>query len=186
MNNKKHNNSFIVEVLDFLLSVPESYYLSFSKKDFYNIFNGLPADKKLTCSNIARIFNQLRKTGYIKVETNKEGNTSVRFTNKSRLVLVDKYALRLTSSDVYYFISFDIPESLRLNRDRFRRIIKKLGFIQIQKSLWVNNKDAGDFIEAAATEYKVNDFIVYISSNNTNINDYINQKLSISKRSTIC
>lgn len=41
-------------------------------------------------------------------------------------------------------VVFDIPESQRKFRDEIRRLLKEIGFIQIQKSVWISPFDVCD------------------------------------------
>lgn len=169
--------NFTIEVLDFLLGIPESFMLGFDRKEFYRIMNGMPTERVLTTANICKLFNQFKKSGYIDVVDKKDGE-SVVFTQKARLAVIDKLADRIESDNQLRFISFDIPERLRVDRDKFRRAIKRIGFIQIQKSLWVCNKNVGDLVQMAAEEYEVDQYVVYIAANETNINSTIEEMIN--------
>ena len=92
--------------------------------------------------------------------------------------MIDKIADKLAPEKRFYFVSFDIPEKMRRNRDSFRRTIKRLGFREIQKSLWACNKNAGKYVEMAAIEYGVANFVVYIASDNTNVNSTLIEKIA--------
>lgn len=179
MKNDKIKN-LTIEVLDFLLSIPEAFINGFDRKGFYNLLNGMPSEKSLTVSNICKLFHSFKKTGYISVETHK-GHESIRFTNKARLAVVDKLAQEYKIDGKYCFVSFDIPEFLRINRDKFRRAIKRMGFFQLQKSLWVSDRGIGELVEMAALEYEVNDFVVYLVTDLTNINDQLSTMLAKNK-----
>ncbi len=43
-------------------------------------------------------------------------------------------------------VVFDIPESKRKIRDFFRSFLKEAGFIRLQQSVWVSNKDIAEYI----------------------------------------
>lgn len=169
-------NGFIIDVLDLFLSVPESVIKGFDRKEFGHILSGLDSEQIISCKNIAQVIAKLKRSNYIEVEKNAD-KESIRFTNKARLAIVDKVAKKSITDKKHRFVSFDIPERLRFNRDKFRRTIKRLGFVQIQKSLWVCGKEVGDYVELAASEYKVSDYIVYIVSENTNIDGFITKLL---------
>lgn len=175
MQNKKRKAVF--EVIDFFLNIPEALIKGFERNQFYNIINGNFVEQKLTCDNISHLISNMKRSGYIKVEKT-DTRESIRFTDKARLAVVDKIAERSTVDSIHRFVSFDIPERLRLNRDQFRRTIKRLGFKQIQKSLWVCHKDIGDMVELAAREYKVLDYVVYVVSENTNIESVLSDLFS--------
>jgi DNA-binding transcriptional regulator PaaX len=158
-------NSF----LDCLLGLAEGLIFIGDRKKVYKAVYG-HFERELTVEKIRKHFDSLKRRGYVEI-TRKGGKESIKFTNKAKLHLLDKIAERIPVENKYYFVSFDIPERIRRNRDLFRRAIKRLGFREVQKSLWVCNKNVGDFIELAAKEYEVSDYVVYLISDNTNIND---------------
>ncbi|MDO8444060.1 MAG: hypothetical protein Q7S80_00970 [bacterium] len=169
---KEKIKNFTVEVLDFLLNIPQALATGFDRGGMYQLMHDFPYEQELTCSKISQIFSNLKNRGYIEVRKH-GGQESVIFTNKARLAIVDKIAERSKNENKHFFVSFDIPEDERQGRDQFRRIIKRLGFRQIQKSLWVANKNFGEFVELAAYEYGVENYIVYLVSENTNIDGVI-------------
>jgi DNA-binding transcriptional regulator PaaX len=116
----------------------------------------------------------LEKNDYIAIN---HENQSVAYTNKAKLKKIERFVRNRLEEDCYRFVSFDIPEILRRQRDAFRRALKRIGFIQIQKSLWVINKDVGDLVELAAYEYKVEKYVVYLVSSRSDIDGIIKKKL---------
>jgi uncharacterized UPF0160 family protein len=93
----------------------------------------------------------------------------------------NEIADKIESDSHFRFVSFDIPELMRKNRDAFRRAIKKLGFKQIQKSLWVTTKEIGELVEMAAEEYSVADYIAYFVSESSNIDRHIEKMVENNK-----
>ncbi|MCL5411070.1 MAG: hypothetical protein M1324_04515 [Patescibacteria group bacterium] len=174
---KKKLKNFTHEIIDLFLGVPESFIYAFDRKEFYRVLQGVPSEKVLTCSNICKILNNLKQQGYIEVEKLPNGNESIVFTNKAKLAIVDRIAGKTLSAREYCLVSFDIPERMKNNRDRFRQALKRMRFHQIQKSLWVSNKKLGDLVELASVEYQVNEYVVYFISSNSNINSHIDQLL---------
>ncbi len=176
---KQKLKNFTHDVIDLFLGIPESFIYAFDRKEFYRMLQGSQTEKVLTCSNISKIFHNLKNQGYIEIEKSLNGNDSVVFTNKARLAIVDRLAARIPSSTKYCLVSFDIPERLKNRRNRFRRTIKRMGFRQIQKSLWVSDRMLGNLVDLASVEYEVEDYVVYFVSSDTNINNHIEQLLII-------
>lgn len=164
--------NFTLDVIDIFLGIPESLVMAFDRKEFYRLLNGDEPEHLLTCANIAKLISNMKGSGYVQIEK-KNGQESIKFTNKARLAIVDRIAKRSDADDRHHFVSFDIPEKMRPNRDKFRRTIKRIGFSQIQESLWVCRREVGDLVELAAREYGVDEYVVYIVSDNTNINNTI-------------
>ncbi|GAB4219266.1 MAG: hypothetical protein Fur009_4580 [Candidatus Microgenomates bacterium] len=66
-------------------------------------------------------------------------------------------------------IVFDIQELNRIKRDCFRKLIKKLGFIMIQKSLWLSPYDQFDLIKKWLKENKIEEKVLLIEAEKINI-----------------
>ena len=118
---------------------------------------------------ISKTIYQLKRQKYIEFDN----SDSVVFTNKAKIKVIEKIVSDNSKGERNRLVSFDIPESRRTRRDKFRRAIKRMGFRQIQKSLWVSNIDVGDLVEAAATEYEVNQYVAYFVAEKSNIDNYI-------------
>jgi len=172
--------NFTIDVLDLFLGIPESVILSFDRKEFYRIMNGIPTERVITASRIAKFISNSKRSGYVTVQK-VGGQESIVFTNKARLAVIDRIAERTVTDQKYRFVSFDIPERLRKNRNQFRRVIKRLGFRQIQQSLWVSDRSIGDLVEMAANEFKIEQYVVYLVCEHTNINKTLLDKLTITK-----
>lgn len=155
-----------------LLDAPKRPY-----RQLYNLF----PDEFARTRNPYRDFYNLKKQGYITV-SEKEGLTAVTLTNKARMKLIDKISAKQGKDGFYHFISFDIPEPMRRNRNGFRRTIKRMGFREVQKSLWVCDKSIGDLVELAAAEYEVRDYVVYLVAQKSNI-DSLLKKMVTKKKS---
>lgn len=48
--------------------------------------------------------------------------------------------------DKYYLVIFDIPELERKTRDFFRHFLKEAGFIRLQQSVWLTQKDIEEYL----------------------------------------
>ena len=135
-----------------------------------------PFNSNYSVSNFSNLVYQCKRNGYIKIK-NSNNQNSIVLTNKAQLKIIDKIVKNQKSDGKFRFISYDIPENLRVARDQFRRTIKKLGFVQIQKSLWVCNKNVSQLVELAAYEYKVEKYVAYIVSEKSDIDGLIQKKL---------
>lgn len=174
---KSEKRNLTVEVIDFFLRIPEAIVYGFDRGEFHRHYQQYGYEQEITCEKLARVIANLKRSGYVEVRK-VDGDESIRFTNKARLAAVEQMAARVKNDELYRIVSFDIPEQMRRQRNQFRRFIKRLGFVQIQKSLWVCRKNYGDLVEVAAEEYGVADFVVYIVSDKTNINKFLDDKTS--------
>ncbi|MFA7253111.1 MAG: CRISPR-associated endonuclease Cas2 [Patescibacteria group bacterium] len=141
------------------------------RKGLTHFFNGHYADAGIDNVKISKMVYDLKRSNYLDFDN----SDSVVFTNKAKMKIIDKLTADLNITKKYHLISFDIPEAKRANRNRFRRVIKRMGFKQIQKSLWVNTRDVGELVEAAAIEYNVNQYVAYFISEKSNIDQFISK-----------
>ena len=183
---KDRIKSITADILEILFSALEDLgSASLSKRDAYRILYGSGGNYEWPDTKIGRWVESLRQKGYINVTDSARGERSIEFTNKGKLKIVESACQRRKGDKKYRFLSFDIPESMRPSRDRFRRSIKGMGFMQIQKSLWVIDKNVTEFVEAACYEYGVEKYVVYIVSEKTDIDGIIEKMLKKSIKKDI-
>lgn len=140
----------------------------------YDAIHKVHPDYSRTQTSIA--LENLKRRGYIKKIQDQNGNLSVEFTVKAQMKLIDKITSQLGFSENYHFVSFDIPEEFRRQRNQFRRAIKKMGFMQIQRSLWVANKEIGHLVQNIAYELRIEKYLVYIVSAKSDIDGILKKK----------
>ncbi|MFA6963646.1 MAG: hypothetical protein WC227_02930 [Patescibacteria group bacterium] len=151
-----------------------------SREDAYKISRQLYSGADLDNSDISKFLYSLRRSGYVEQSSHAQSGSLV-ITNKARLAVVEKVASLIPNDDKFRFVSFDIPETMRHNRDMFRRVIKRLGLKQIQKSLWVCKKDVGKYIELAMDEYAVSEYVIYMVVLSSSADEFINNLLKETK-----
>ena len=61
--------------------------------------------------------------------------------------------------DAKLMIIFDIPEDLSAKRQKFRNILKDWQVVQVQKSVWVTNKDFRDELAELIREMDLGGFV---------------------------
>lgn len=130
-------------------------------------------DKGISRRRISKISYDLKRNNYLDIV---EGD-SVKLTDKAKIRVIEKYASLNPHDGKRRLISFDIPEVKRRERNGFRRTIKKMGFKQIQKSLWVCDQNLGDLVEVAIKEFKVGEYVAYFVIERSNIDKYISKIL---------
>jgi len=59
-------------------------------------------------------------------------------------------------------IVFDVPERRRKTRDRLRSIMREIGFVRLQDSVWVFPYDCEDFIALLKAELKIGFSVLYM------------------------
>jgi hypothetical protein len=73
-------------------------------------------------------------------------------------------------------IIFDIPEKRKKTRDAFRRIIKKMGFVFLQHSIWISPGGNTEDIRMVLKEYKISKYVVLIVTEEIS-NDLLYRKI---------
>lgn len=160
-----------LETLYFASSVGELLYT--------NRFSYFPALRrecfsKWSDTQITRKLYDMERQGYIKHDRK---NMSIKFTRKAKIRIIDAISKTCKTDSKLRFISYDIPEDIHTQRDGFRRAIKRIGFIKVQKSLWACNKNVSELVEDIIDEYKVNKYVTYIVAEKCDTEEYISKKL---------
>lgn len=98
-------------------------------------------------------FSRLKKGGHLEVES-RQGQVSISLTKKGRRSAQQGYARALLVGPQtakgwdkkWRLILFDVPASESVKRNAFRALIKRLGAIMLQKSVWIYPHDCTDEI----------------------------------------
>lgn len=145
-----------------------------------DIFNTRPKYFKYSKSEYSRLMSNCKRDGYLNIK-NIKGQKSIEFTDKAKIKIIDKISEQKKIDGKFRFVSFDVPEDMKSSRNKFRRAIKKMGFRQIQKSLWVLNRNVGELVEFASYRYGVEKYVIYIISERTDIDGIIEKKFKNTK-----
>ena len=98
--------------------------------------------KKINKEKLRKDINQLYQTKLIRRKENSDGSYTIELTEKGRMKSLtyhfEEMKIKGENWDgKWRLIVFDIPESKRKGRDALRDKIRKLGFYELQKSVWV-------------------------------------------------
>jgi len=156
----------IEKMLSFLFEFAE--YMTIPEISKTEVYRGVYRVNRghMSKKQISTMFYRLKKQNYI---ASGSRDNSIVLTNKAKIRLVEKSVAKKMSDGLLRFLSFDIPERLHTQRDNFRKAIKRIGFRQIQQSLWVTDKDISDEIELVIKYYRLEDYVAYIVAQETNI-----------------
>jgi CRISPR-associated endonuclease Cas2 len=172
VNPRKHQKfavSAAVKMLELLFTTANRLKDDIIAQDATDYIDHL--DSSIGRVDISKTIYDLKRRKYIRCE-----GDSIILTDKAKMKIVDKITQEIPICKKFHFVSFDIPEGMRRNRNQFRRTLKRIGFIQVQKSLWTIKKDVGEIVEAAAREYKVENYVAYFISEKSNIDRFIAKK----------
>lgn len=126
----------------------------------YSVWNDYPRVRdKYT---ISRAIKRLRERGLLEEEREHSGRTILKLTQKGReeaLLRSDEDNAQYNWDGKWRIIIFDIPEDKRLIRDLLRQRLKKWGFAQLQKSVWVTKKDIIQTLRKTIKELEIDEWV---------------------------
>jgi len=155
---------------------------------FALVLPGLPAafaplfkSKKYTTKQLRQSLYKLKKNKLIGISS--EGNkTVVKLTKNGRERLL-KYRLedmRMVKpkkwDKKWRLVIFDIPENLKVNRTVFSRKLRELGFVALQKSVWVWPFECEDEIDFLKTIFEISPYVRIVRA------DYIDVQNDLIRR----
>ncbi|HOX41143.1 MAG TPA: hypothetical protein PK263_03040 [bacterium] len=158
--------------LDTILCLTENFTKIVDRRAVYSALNGNFEEQQWTVSEISRYIHSLKQRGYVEIDKVPKGE-SIKFTTKGKIKVLETFSEKSERDGNFRFLSFDIPESFKLKRNQFRRSIKRLGFKQVQKSLWVCDRNVGDLVDLLIGEYDLKQYVAYIISASSDIDDYL-------------
>lgn len=92
-----------------------------------------------------RAFNRLKNKGWI--EDKEMGRNVIEtLTENGEIAALEKllgYKAPPLPKGEYCMVVFDIPEAAHATRDRFRNLLKRIGFCYHQRSVWCADKEVG-------------------------------------------
>ena len=117
--------------------------LNFSQqilKAIYSKDNGQLAKIKMRQSR--KFYSTLRQL-VIRNVIKKSGNNSYRLTLKGlvKIQRIKWQQMKKKKGDAWILVIFDIPEKQRKRRDLFRKCLYELGFVKIQRSVFISEYD---------------------------------------------
>ncbi|TSC90680.1 MAG: Uncharacterized protein CEN92_424 [Candidatus Berkelbacteria bacterium Licking1014_96] len=126
-----------------------------------------------------RLFDYLKNinnSDYIEIKTKTDEKKnkfySIKLTNKGQLKLLENSNEQKIDGK-WRLLSFDVPEELTSQRNSFRCALKRIGFRQVQKSLWACPFSKADKVALAVEYYKLNQYVAYFIVAKTDIESHL-------------
>ncbi len=124
-------------------------------------FLGLPDFKYYKYQTLANRFSDLKNKGYVAEKNGNyfitdKGTEFLHGPDKSR-ILFRNFSVVAKSQDKDLLIIYDIPENKKSERDWFRRQLRSLNFVMIQRSVWVGPSPLPKDFVAYVKELKIGD-----------------------------
>lgn len=164
----KKAGSVTLEILKYIAVEAGEFYFSMELGSIKRSLKYGDISRKTMYDRIKYLDNQ----GLIKLKL-KNNQYSVKITNKGKIKLIENNANNKRDGK-WRMLSFDIPEKLRVKRNLFRRSIKRIGFKQVQKSLWACPYIISDIVEKLIDEHKLAEYVVYLLVEKTDAEKYLN------------
>ncbi|MFA6515205.1 MAG: CRISPR-associated endonuclease Cas2 [Candidatus Paceibacterota bacterium] len=154
------------ELLKFLLGIKNKELPKRYSESFSDIFK--TARQKYSYPETIK---RMEKKGLINF-INREGELRIILTNKGKSVarsflLQDykQFKKPIRWDGKWRLVMFDIPENKRKLRNIIRFHLKKIGFLQVQGSVWVYPYPCEEIITIIKTNFNFDDEIIYITAN---------------------
>jgi len=110
-------------------------------------------------SSLSKAIYNIKRSGYLEV-VEKDNQKVVRITKKGRFKLWNP-VINKEWDGRWRLVAFDIPEDNRKKRKSLRLALKALGFIQMQKSLWICPYDVSMEIEKVLDMLDIEQYVDY-------------------------
>ena len=128
------------------------------------------------------VFKRLKNKGLIRLG-NKSGEVFISLTPKGKIYLKENF-LNIKFPDQsnekwngkWHIVIFDIPESRRKIRNILRFHLKRIGFLQVQASVWAYPFQCSELITLVKTYFGLSNEVLYI------IADSIEGEISLKKK----
>src|SRR3989344_2339715 len=149
------------------------------------IWKSLPkAWKEIGRTTLRRIIKEFRYKRLVDLKEEKDGTVTVVLTKLGEL-----HALRYNPENIkiavpvrwdkkWRIVIFDIPEKKKKARDALRWELKKLGFFELQKSVWVFPYECGDAIDFLVELFEIRNCVRLLEvakiSNDADLRLYFN------------
>ena len=129
-----------------------------------------PSQRASRYHYIKSVVGKMAKNGLVGFAKNNQGQTVVRLTDRGRKEL-ELYGLGSQTiskprrwDGKYRLIIFDIKEWKRGVRDELRQWLKQLGFLPLQRSVWVYPYECRQVIVLLKAYFKIGREVLYITA----------------------
>lgn len=135
----------------------------------WRIIKNLPkAWKEINRTVLRRIINEFKEKRLVDFKENSDGTIEVKLTEKGEMLVLrfdpDKLRVKIPPrwDGKWRLVIFDIPEKKVAARRALRNHLRKLGFVQLQRSVWIFPYECRNEIDFLAELFEVRNYIHYI------------------------
>lgn len=123
----------------------------------------------LNSGNLSQAIYYYKKNKLIKVNHRKDGKVEIVLTEKGRKRRL-AYAwenMKISKPKKWdgrwRIVMFDFPKGANIFRDAFREKLKRLGFFQFQKSVWIHPYECKDEIDFISEKFNVAKYLTVLT-----------------------
>ena len=153
-----------------LASLPVLVFAAAAMGNAVQVFKRFDAGSKFDKKQAITAINHLKRERFIEYVADKDGKTIMRITKKGEIKL-RAFAINLIEikkpnrwDGKWRLVIFDIPIRFRKAREALRWKIKDLGFVQLQKSVWIYPYPCEDEILFIADFFGVGKYVEILTA----------------------
>jgi|SRR3989344_7356023 len=120
-------------------------------------------DRNVKKSELSYVLKRLREEGFVQEDKVDAATIVFKLTDSGRIIIKNDFDESKWDGK-YRIVIFDIPEQKRIVRNLFRRNIKKWGFKQLQKSVWISKMDIYDKLVRYINELGIDEWVTVIEA----------------------
>ncbi len=169
-----------------LLTAGLALGLTTSPKQHFKILQQIPKEwRKINQQALWRAISSLHKSKLIKEKYNSDGTTTLTLSEEGRKKALhfnlDKITIKKPPKwdKKWRIVMFDVPEKLRRLRDSLRLHLHDLGFIELQKSVFVYPYFCDNEIEFIVEFYNARKYVRFILAEKIDNELYFKQKFEL-------
>jgi len=150
-------------------------------------WNKINQKEKRRTDNIQRSLKKLYDSKLVSIKENLDGTARVVLTGKGKEIAIEYDTKKIKCKKLkkwdkkWRIVIFDIPEDERAKRDVFRMRLKKLGFFELQKSVWISPINYGREIEYLIKVFNVIKYTKLITADSISNGKNLKKHSSIQK-----
>ena len=139
--------------------------------NFIQVFGNLGYGRRYNNRDYERSLLVLRRKKFIKVKKQK-GKISIIMTKLGRQKILEDSLRNITISQQkkwdkkWRLVIFDIPERYKKERLKFSKLLRQMGFVMYQKSVWVSPWPCSEEINYIKEVYSINIYVKLITADN--------------------
>ncbi|MCX6810768.1 MAG: hypothetical protein NTY30_03505 [Candidatus Berkelbacteria bacterium] len=155
--------TFLSELSKFADEIIEPMTLSgMRKRVYYPEWNNRKFD-----SNV----RSLEHRGFIKIDRKSD---SIELTNKGRIKVIENSSEKIIDGK-WRFLSWDIPEKFSVKRQSLCRSVRRIGYKQVQKSLWTCPFAKANQVDLIIKDLGLEKYVAFLLVEKTDIEGHLKQ-----------